>query len=153
MTSGVIVMRNQNLLIWAGRAFMIVSAFFLSIIFAFMVFTCGIYAKHEGWDLWASALRAMFAPPTGTITAALFLACGLGAYLRNSKPGNQLSVRRLMTWIAVIAISLGVLAWSAKREYPIFISISREGNGQTVETKHYANFFGYTRKVVTKREN
>jgi hypothetical protein len=53
----------------------------------------------------------------------------------------------MMAWVAIVAVVLGVLLWSASKEHVVMEGREPRPDGSTVVTIQYANFFGLTRKV------
>lgn len=53
----------------------------------------------------------------------------------------------MMAWVAVVAVVLGVLVWSASQEHIVMVGKERIPDGSTVVTIRFANFFGTTREV------
>jgi hypothetical protein len=53
----------------------------------------------------------------------------------------------MMVWVAVVAVVLGVLVWSASKEQIVMVGRQRRPDGTPVVTIRYANFFGTTREV------
>jgi hypothetical protein len=53
----------------------------------------------------------------------------------------------MMAWVAVVAVILGVLVWSASKEQVVMVGRQRRPDGSTVVTIRYANFLGTTREV------
>lgn len=52
-----------------------------------------------------------------------------------------------MTWVAVIAVGLFALVWSASKEQIALMSEQARPDGSKIVTIRYKNFFGMTRKV------
>ena len=97
---------------------------------------------------WSVVLGTMFrSPDPGTITYACIAALGLGLYLCLRPSGVRWTVRRMMVWVAVVAVVLGVLVWSASKEQIVMVGRQRRPDGTPVVTIRYANFFGTTREV------
>jgi hypothetical protein len=104
--------------------------------------------QEGGAQWWSAVLGTMFRSPVpGTITYAGIATLGLGLYLCLRPWGVRWTIRRLMAWVAVIAVVLGVLAWSASKEQVVMVGKQRRPDGSTIVTIRYANFFGTTREV------
>jgi predicted permease len=128
---------------------LLISASGLLLLFIFGVSTLsGGEFPDGGAEWWSAVLGTMFrSPDPGTITYACIAALLLGLYLCLRPPGARSTIRRMMAWVAIVAVVLGVLLWSASKEHVVMVGREPRPDGSTVETIQYANFFGLTRKV------
>ena len=86
-------------------------------------------------------------PDPGMMTYGCLAAIAFGLYLWLRPPVARLTVRRMMGWVAVVALFLGVLAWSASKERVTMTARQAMPDGTTVVTTRYSNGFGITREV------
>jgi hypothetical protein len=101
-----------------------------------------------GAEWWSAVLGTMFrSPDPGTITYSCIAAIAFGLYLCLRPPVPHMTVRRMMAWVAVVAVVLGVLAWSASKEHIVMVGKNTRPDGSTVVTIRYVNFFGTTREI------
>ena len=103
---------------------------------------------NGGADWWSAVLGTMFrSPDPGTITYACIAAIAFGLYLCLRPSVRHMTLRRMTAWVTVVAVVLGVLAWSALKEQIVMTSKQRRPDGSTVVTIRYANVFGTTREI------
>jgi predicted permease len=130
-----------------GCLLILASGLMLLFIFGMSTLSGGEF-QEGGAEWWSAVLGTMFrSPDPGTITYTCIVALGLGLYLCLRPSGARLTVRRMMAWVAVIAVVLGVLVWSASKEHVVMVGKERRPDGSTVVAIRYANFFGITREI------
>jgi hypothetical protein len=131
-----------------GCLLILASGLLLLFIFGMSTLSGGQFPEGTS-EWWSAVLGTMFrSPDPGTITYAGIAALAFGFYLCVRPSGTRMTVRRMMIWVAVIGVVLGVLVWSASKEYVVMVGRQRRSDGSTVETVRYANFFGTTREVI-----
>jgi hypothetical protein len=133
----------------AGGLLILVSGLMLLFIFGMSTLSGGEFPEG-GAEWWSAVLGTMFGPgDPGVFTYSLLALFALGVHLCFRTPGKRLTVRRMMAWVAAVALFLGVFMWAAMKEEVVMMSTVRRADGKMVETKQYANFFGPTKTVET----
>jgi predicted permease len=130
-----------------GCLLILASGLMLLFIFGMSTLSGGEF-PDGGADWWSAVLGTMFrSPEPGTITYACIAAIAFGLYLCLRPSVRHMTLRRMMAWVAVVAVVLVVLAWSALKEQIVMTSKQTRPDGSTVVTIRYANFFGTTREI------
>lgn len=133
--------------VFGGSLLILASGLMLLVIFGMSTLSGGEFPDGTA-DWWSAVLGTMFrSPDPGTITYTCITALAFGFYLCARPSGARMTLRRLMIWVAVIAVVLAVLLWSAKREQIVMVGRQARPDGSTVQTIRYANFWGITREV------
>ena len=119
-----------------------------------LLFICGMSTlsggefPDGGAEWWSAVFGTMFrSPDPGTITYSCLAVIAFGLYLCLRPPVVRMTVRRMMAWVAAVAVVLGGLAWSASKEQIVMMGKQTRPDGSTVVTIRYANFFGTTREI------
>ena len=135
-----------------GCLLILTSGIMLLFIFGMSTLSGGEFPDGTA-EWWSAVLGTMVhSPDPGTITYSCIAALALGFYLCVLPSGTRMTVRRMMIWVAVLAVVLGGLVRSASKEHVIMVSTEITPDGSVVETVQYANFFGPTRKVEEVRK-
>ena len=137
-------MNRRPLFIASGLVLILWSGFHLFVGFAFATLAVDP-ARADGASEWSIIFGALFGPASGTVAYFYLAMIALGVYLCFRPSKVRMTVRRLMIWVAVDALVLGLLAWSASQEYVWMQSRIRQSDGRTIRSTHYMNYFGKRR--------
>ena len=99
-----------------GCLLSVASGLMLLFIFGMSTLSGGQF-QEGGAEWWSAVLGTMLrSPDPGTTTYACIAALGFGLYLCLRPSLVRWTIRRMMAWVAVVAVVLGVLSWCGRRQ-------------------------------------
>src|SRR6266446_1725468 len=104
-----------------GCLLIMASELMLLFIFGMSTLSGGAFPEG-GAEWWSAVLGSMFRSPNpGIFTYTCIAALAFGIYLCFRSSAAPRTLRRMMVWVAVIAVVLGVLVWSASKEHIVMV--------------------------------